>query len=410
MKTTGIIIKKELKRVFGDRKLVCSLFVLPAIIVIVIYGIMGKMISAMDSDIEKHESVVAFVNAVPELKSAVDASGFSEMANVTYFTSDEYEGVKAQWEDDILNANADAAVVLDEQFAEKFNAYKNPGDVIPYLNIFFNSTENYSSEAYSKLSSLVLPTFQSTLLAERLGNLDQLTVFTQEDIEIVKEEKRNSEFISMMLPYLITMMLFAGAMSIGVDAIAGEKERGTLARMLLTPADRKSIVFGKLISMGILSGLSSLVYSGAMIIAIPLMGNSLSAVSGTGFGGLSLGFVQIIELIVTMLAMVYLYVAVIGFLATISKDTKTASTYISPIYIVIIVLGMMTMFAMGNTIPTYRYAIPVYGNALAIKMICGNELSLVNFGVSLGATILLGVILTVAAAKAFNNEKLMFNA
>ena len=91
----SIIIKKELKRVFGDKKLVFSMFILPAIIMIALYGLMGFMMGAMSSDIEEHVNKVYIVNADARLKNAIQASHFEtnekgETVNdITYMTEAE---------------------------------------------------------------------------------------------------------------------------------------------------------------------------------------------------------------------------------------------------------------------------------------------------------------------------------
>lgn len=410
MKGTSIIIRKELKRVFGDKKLVFSLFILPAILMVVIYSLMGMLIGGMESDITEHVASVYVVNADDSLKGIISNTGYDQTATINYLSASEYATMKAELEDQILNGSTQLVVVQDPEFMTKFNAYQKAGDAIPTIDISYNSTENYSSQAYSVFSMMVLETYRNTLLTGRLGNMEALNVFTQNDNVIAKEEKVNTQFISMMLPYLITIMLFSGVMSVGVDAIAGEKERGTLASMLITPVSRKDIVIGKLVSMSILAGLSAIVYTVSMIVAMPLMGSSMGDIANEGFGSLSLGFVQCVELLAIMLVMVYLFVSVIGFLSVISKDTKTASTYISPVYIVVILAAMVTMFNSGAKIPTARYAIPIYGNALAIRDLCGNELLMANFGASIAGTLIMAIILTFAITRAFNNEKIMFNA
>ena len=68
MNGMSIIIKKELKRVFGDKKLVFSMFILPAIIMIALYGIMGFMIGKMNSDIEDNVNKVYVVNSDDRMK------------------------------------------------------------------------------------------------------------------------------------------------------------------------------------------------------------------------------------------------------------------------------------------------------------------------------------------------------
>lgn len=404
-----IIVKKELYRVFGDKKLIFSLFILPAIIMIAIYSVMGNMIGSLTSDIEEHIATVTVVNATDDLKAIMDGVGYSDKSDVDFISEADYSAHKEDIIEQVRNGNIDLVVYLEPDFAKLADAYSNSGDAVPEMKIYYNSTENYSGQAYSVFAGTDLPTYQANILGNRFEDLSVLTAFNQTTEEIYKEEKANTQFISMMLPYLIVMMLFAGVMSIGVDAIAGEKERGTLSSMLISPAKRVEIVIGKLVSMAILSSISAIVYSASMIFSLTRMGNS-SGLDEMGYGGISFTVIQVVELLVTMLVLVYLYVGIIGLLATISKDTKSASSLISPCYIVVIILGIMTMFANGNKISSYRYLIPVYGNAMAIKDICVNELTGANFGFSVIGTLAVALILTFAITKAFNSEKIMFNA
>lgn len=409
MNGTKIIIKKELRRVFKDKKLVFSLFILPAILMVAIYGLMGFAMNAMSNDITEHTNTVYIANADDTFKSIVDNSEFKKTAEVIYLDEQEYKSDEEGIRNDILNGAAQMTVYFESGFMEKYAAYSKAGDAIPELKIGFNSTENYSSNTYNTFNSEVISAYRNVLMEKRIGNLEMLSVFNVEDELIVKEEKANTEFLSMMLPYMIVIMLFAGAMSVGVDAIAGEKERGTLQSMLLSPVKRSEIVAGKLISLSILSGLSSIVYVIAMIISIPLMDESTSGIA-TMFGGVSFGAVQILELAATMIVMVLLFVSIISLLAVIAKDVKTASSYISPVYIVVMVAGMLTMFMGGGEVADSKFAIPVYGNALAIKDIIANELTALHFAYSVGSTLILAIILMAAITKAFNSEKVMFNA
>jgi sodium transport system permease protein len=49
-------------------------------------------------------------------------------------------------------------------------------------------------------------------------------------------------------------------MGLGVDTIAGEKERGTIANLLISPIKRVDIIMGKIVSLAIVSVLSAGVY------------------------------------------------------------------------------------------------------------------------------------------------------
>lgn len=50
----NVILKKELKRVFTDKRLVFSSFILPAMSIFLLYTVMGIMASNMFNDINEH--------------------------------------------------------------------------------------------------------------------------------------------------------------------------------------------------------------------------------------------------------------------------------------------------------------------------------------------------------------------
>ena len=412
MNGTSIILKKELKRVFGDKKLVFSLFILPAILMIALYGLLGFMSGAMNDDIEEHKNVVYIVNADDTLKQTIKNVGFENGNEVHYLDEAEFRNKENDIRDEILNNQSQLIIYAEPDFTSKFSKYSKAGDPIPVLKIFYNSTENYSNNTYGMFAATVLDNYKTALLGQRIDNLEILNVYDVQEELIEKEAKAKGKFISMMLPYMMVIMLFAGAMSVGVDALAGEKERGTLASMLLSPVRRSQIVAGKIISLMILSGLSAIVYVVSMVIAMPIMNALGGEASGLGgsLQGLDIGPVQALQLLAIMLTLVFLFVSVIALLAIRAKDVKTASTYISPVYIVVMVAGMLTMFMSGAEVPTYRYFIPVYGGAIAVKDLCIGELTAVNFLASIAGALILAVICTVLITKSFNDEKVMFNA
>lgn len=397
------IVKKELNRVFSDKKLIMSLFILPAIMVIGMLYLIGQMASNVEKDKDENIPVVYIQNAPEEVKTLIDQSELN--AEITYLLATEAtEGIKT----DIMNGEAELLYVFEEQFSQKLEAYQEAGDEIASVDTYYNSSEDYSSVAKSMFDPLLI-NYQQNILAKRFGSLELLTAFHMNENELVDEERATGQALGLMLPYFLTMMLFSSAMGLGIDAIAGEKERGTLASMLLTPLKRQELVMGKLISLAILSSLSAAVYCGSMSVAIPLMINSMS--DGESMN-IAVRFQpeQVIELLLLMIAMVFLYVAIISLVAVLAKNTKEAGTYVSPVYIIVIVAGLITMYT-GNKEPAlFEYAIPLYGNAIAMQKILEGGIPLVNFLASIGGTIILALVLVAGITKAFNSEKVMFNA
>ena len=404
------IFKKEIFRVFSDKKMIFSLFILPAVLMFGIYGLMGMLVKGMVSDVEEHVSTVYVQNAPDGFATLAGQNGYADTAEITYLNADASAEKLAEIKDEILAGGVDLFVIFDKEFLAKAGAYTNAGDPIPSVTVFYNSTQNYSSAARGNFNNMILAPLQTSLLQSRFGNLDLLTVFDTKEELIVNEDKANGEFLAMMLPYLITFLLFASAMGLCVDAIAGEKERGTMASMLLSPVKRSSIVFGKLFGLSVLSSLSSIVYAVSMIFAMPMMMGGMEEEAGLPMN-ISLSPLQMVELLAVMVSLILLYVAALCLVSVFAKNAKEANAYVMPLYMIVLVLGITTMFSAGGSAPSQAtYAIPVYGTALSIQGIVTNELSLMQFGCSVLGNIVCTLIIVAAVVKVFNNEKIMLNA
>lgn len=400
------IIEKELKRVFTDKKLIVSLFIMPAILIIGLYYLMGQLQSTMSNDIKEHVSRVYIQNEPEGFKNLLNKYQYN--ADVTYLdkTSDISDIKKS-----ILEGEIDLLVVFEDAFLEKIN---NTNEVIvPEVKTYYNDSEDYSIVARTNFVEGILNLYRQELLMERFGDINLISIFTIDKDPstsvLVDKEKASGKFLGMLLPYFLTMMLFQGAMSLGIDAITGEKERGTMASMLLTPLRRKEIVVGKIISIAILASLSGLVYAVSMVVSMPIM---LKGTLGDNADNVSIKFTpeQVVMLLVVVLALVYLYVAIVSLAAVLSKTAKEAATYVTPIYIIVLVAGMITMFTGNSEAVDILYGIPVYGSALSMQGIFTGEITMSQFGLTILGTVISSGVLTFLITKAFNSERIMFNA
>lgn len=407
MEGIRVIFIKELTRVFKDKKLIFSLFILPVLLIVGMYTLIGTLITNANEDIEEHIPVVYIQNAPEDFKLFLKE--FENTENVVYLTTDEnIQNVKSG----ILQGTIDLFVSFDSEFQKAITEYED-GSIIPQIKTFYNPSEEYSESARGEYVSIILESYRQQLLASRIGDLSSITIFTvdsdNEEMIIQDNEKATGKMLGILLPYFITLMLFAGAMSLGVDTITGEKERGTMASMLITPVKRSSIVLGKVFALMVLSGLSAATYVISMVASVPIMMKS--------FGGdevienISIGFTigQITELALLMISLVFLYVALISLISVFAKTVKEGTTYISPIYIVVIAIGMITMYSSKDA-KFYSYLIPLYNSSIALKDLFARELSTLEFLMTFVSTIAAGGIITGIIVKAFNSEKVMFNA
>ena len=221
--------------------------------------------------------------------------------------------------------------------------------------------------------------------------------------DVALAEEKAGKAISMLLPMLLTVFLFAGAMQVGMDIIAGEKERGTIATMLLTPVKRSHIAVGKMLSLAIVSLASCLSSLAGVILSLPF--------SKTMFGGgfdisaLSYGVSDFLLLVIQMAAMALSFVAIICLISALAKNIKEAGGYIAPVYMVIMVISMSTMFMQPEG--GWSFAVPIYGNILNIKDILMFKHTIGNGLISLASTIVFASILAWLMVRAFYSERIM---
>nr|WP_294468056.1 ABC transporter permease [uncultured Sellimonas sp.] len=392
------IYKKELARIFKDKKMIFSVFLLPVLIMVGIMALVGNLAMRQVEDIESHKSIVYMMNEPESFSTFLDGADLNmEVRQVK--TSDDRENVMKMLKD----GDADLMMEFPENFDSLVQNYQ-AGQDVPQIKTYYNPSEDYSSSAYEAISSQALEAYRQTLLAQRVPDMNSLQIFTvnsdNKDMIVQDDQKASGKALGMMLPYFITILLFAGAMGIGTDMIAGEKERGTMASLLVTPVKRKSIVLGKVFALMTISGISSVIY-------IVVMGATFPKILG-GDSGLDIEITpeQIAMIGVLLVAIAFLYSAIVILISVFARDLKEASTYITPAYMVVLVIGMMTMFTTSQA-DMKDYLIPFYNTALALKGILTSEVTMAQYGVTLVMTLVLGGILTAVIAKAFESEKVM---
>lgn len=414
MRNVNVIMRKELYRVFSDKKLIFGLFILPAILVVGMFLLMAALASSLLADWEEHEPTVALYQApdsfLEYIQSYETSTGIYEIGNTIYHVSDvmddtELETCKSQ----IYDGSLDLILTFPEDFDTRVADYTGV-ESIPEVQTFYNPSEDYSENAHQDVLNQVLEKYRKVLLKQRVGDLESLTIFTidetNEESVIQNDNKAQGKLLGSIIPYMVTILLFASAMNLGTDSFAGEKERGTMASMLMTPIKRSQIVYGKLFALMILSGLSALIYGGSMIFAMPLFYRTLGTLTGQD---LRFSAGQMIMMLVLIVTLVFLYVAAIALFSTFAKNMKEASTYVTPAYLAVTVVGMLSIFR-GDDIALPQYLIPIFGPTIALKNIFTLDLTLGGFLLAAASNLIVGALLAWITAKLFYKEKIMLGA
>jgi len=381
------IIKKELSRFFKDPRLVITTLIIPGLMIYVMYSFMGDGLTTQFTTPEEYIYRVDAVNPsilVSEyLKKNV---GYVNMTEV----SDQNTGMER------LNSGmSDLLIVFPEEFDTDINKVSKD---VPNVDVYYNSSQIASSEAYTNILN-IFDYFESSISNRfDVNNTDKIYDFAT-------DKEMTSQVFSMLLPMLLMIFLFSGCMSIAPESIAGEKERGTIATLLVTPVKRSEIAIGKIVSISfisLLSGFSS--FLGTMSSLPKLMGMSEEGMDTSGYG-----MTDYLLLFAVIISTVLVIVSVISIISAFAKTVKEANTAVLPLMIVVMVLGVTTMFGEGAPAATSWYLIPLYNSVQCMNAIFSFSYISINIITTLCVNISVSLVLLIVLAKMFNSEKIMFS-
>ncbi|MBX7103129.1 MAG: ABC transporter permease subunit [Gemmataceae bacterium] len=202
-------------------------------------------------------------------------------------------------------------------------------------------------------------------------------------------------------PFLLVMWALAGALHPAIDLCAGEKERGTMETLLISPASRPEIVAGKFAAVWVFSTITAwwnLLWMGGLCVA----GSWYFQVSFFHPGNILLCFLLVLPLTA-------LFSALCLALGVYARSTKEGQYYLLPLFLGTVPLVLFSL--MPSVELTWQTSlIPVTGMCLLMQKLIGPDaVSALPFVPVVFAGLLVGVVLAaVWAVRQFHCEDVLF--
>lgn len=221
---------------------------------------------------------------------------------------------------------------------------------------------------------------------------------------IATEKEVAGGIFGSILPYMLVIYLFSSSFGIGFDTTAGEKERQTLTILLSNQVSRTSIAWAKILYIMVMNILTATISVIAFSIGFTTIlkdvpGNALSAFTPA----------TIVMLFLITLTMAVLVAAIIVVVGIFARSVKEAGSYAMPIYIIVIIFGIMSMQPEAFKETTSLIFIPLINGILTLKQLFTTpELPMMNFGITLLINLAATGVLVFLASKMFSNEKFVF--
>ena len=385
MKNILTIIKKELHRFFSDKRLVITAL-LPGILIYALYSIMGDALEGTFGEEEGVVYVVAAENFPASLQAICDAT-------------EKFDIQEGFDKEKVTNGEAQLAVRFPADFEAQIMSYDSltATTPAPKAEIYYDSTETESYNAFNTLFA-ILSEYESALS-------NKFDINPGEEVyDLASEEALTAQIFSMMLPMLLMMLLFSGCMAVAPESIAGEKERGTIATLLITPIKRSELAIGKIVSLSLIalfSGTSSFV---GTILALPKLMGGAAELDASVYS-----MTDYLALLPVILSTVLVMVSLIAVLSALANSVKEAGTIVTPFMVINMLLGLSGMFGSGAAQDLYWYCIPLYNSVQCMTGVFTFAWSPMQILVTTCVNLAVAGGMVAVLTKLFSSEKVMFS-
>jgi sodium transport system permease protein len=390
---TFIIMKKECKRLFGDKKLLFFGIIFQGLLIFLMYTMLGNLMGSMIEVEDDYKYKVAVVNLPVTISARLAMVGMPfEISNIS---KAEMPAVKEQ----ISNQEMDALIEFPVDFDRAVAAYDlaTATEPAPQIGIWSNGATMTSLNADAILKNL-LDGYERSLVKKFDVNSDP-----DENYDLNTGSDFGTILIMSMMPMLIIMLIFQGCMVIAPESIAGEKERGTLGTLLATPARRSDMALAKVVSITLFGFLGALATFTGLMLSLPNMMQA-DDIAIEGYSARE----YLLILLITI-STVLVFVALLSVLSAYAKSVKEANSYATPFLMLSVVLGISSMFTGGALKEFYYYLIPIFNSAQSLNAIFNLEINAVNIAMTSLSNVAFSLILVGVLAKMFGSERIVFD-
>ena len=380
-----IIMRREVRDQIRDRRTLFMIFVLPILLYpILMFGMLQVM-----SALEQKPRVVVVVGAenLPSSPPLLDPSGqgfspdlFDSLADAGRMVVI-HEDSQSAWADPrmaeraIRHGQASAVVIIPKDLPDQLKR-----DVEIAIPIQYNSVDEPSQITHLRLKEM-LARWKGIIVASRLERDRKDKSYTEpidvRALDVATADEKGGSVWARLFPFLLVMMSLTGAFYPAVDLCAGEKERGTMETLLISPASRSEIVLGKFLTIMLASVTTAILN----LLSMGLTGMQVAHQFGATGGGpgrhMAASFApptlqSAFWMLILLIPLAAFFSALCLALAVLARSMKEGQYYMTPLYMICLPLVFLTL-SPEIELNLFNSLLPITGVALLLRaLIMGN--------------------------------------
>ncbi|GAA6185145.1 ABC transporter permease [Aliiglaciecola sp. NS0011-25] len=227
-----------------------------------------------------------------------------------------------------------------------------------------------------------------------------------EKVNTADSRENWGEKIGGLIPYFIFILCLQGAMFPAADLGAGEKERGTLETLLISPIERYKLVLGKFLTIAFAGLTSALITVTSMALWGLILSQGLAIEFVVTFMS-SIGAVDFILMFLMLIPVVAIFASILLSLSIYAKSYKEAQSYMGTLMMLLFIPIFLAM-APGVELKGIWAWVPLTNVALAIKELIKGTMDYFQLIAIFGSTALIAAGLLAFCVNWFNKEKVLF--
>ncbi|MDB5349163.1 MAG: ABC-type Na+ efflux pump, permease component [Planctomycetota bacterium] len=420
------IFSREVRDQLRDRRTLFMILVLP----ILLYPILGIGMASLATAFEQKPRTVILVGAefLPD-----DPPLLNEAKNgfrVELFDPPTPEEARrlnvivaranSSWADEKQRASAlrqglaDAVVLVPPDIRDRLK-----GSTPSKLPVAFNSADEQSQVCALRVRD-VIAGWQEAIVQGRLKRDHKPASYVKpvqfDRVDVARVEEVGGNVWARLFPFLLVMMALTGAFYPAIDLCAGEKERGTMETLLISPASRVEIVMGKFFTVMVASIATALLNIASMGLTGWQLAKQFGGMGAGATSGRRLDAALAVPsltsaawMIVLLIPLAMLFSAVCLALAVLARSMKEGQYYMTPLYLVAMPLMFLTL-APGIELNLFTSLVPITGVSLLLRTLMQGKYDLAaRFSLPvLLPTIVYGVLALRWAVDQFQSETVLF--
>ena len=374
-----IILKKELREVFRDKKSLSMMIMIPILIPAIIIGMSALFEMNVNKKIEEYNKI-----------------GFD------YQLSDVEKEIAKKFEIEVIEKDLDE---LKEEYDNgNINLYVTKEDNKYVLNGNDEENTSYAISLMNSYYQAYKEYLQTNYLVENNINPEEVTNIITVEENVMEKENFYKKYITTYAFLFIIMAITTSATYPSTDATAGEKERGTLETLLTFPVKSKDIIVGKFLSVSLSSFITGIISLILMVISLEVANNMFEIYKG-------------IDLSLSLTSLIFACFVIIGYsllisglciaIASKSKTFKEAQSALAPITMISIFPGMIA-FMVNVKSSLVLSLVPFLNFTLIFDDIVSGTTNILNILAMFVSSIVYITIVLSVIIKQYKSEKVLF--